>query len=124
MFYGNSHTATHRLIPKKRALAKSQPLPNLSPGRLLKNSLKEGVPCGIVEDRQISRMIRARHQLTTGLMFHSFSLDSRVPREHPLRTVKEHTDAILNDLSEVFERMYSTTGRPSVPPERLLKAPR
>jgi transposase len=57
-----------------------------------------------------------------GLMFHCFSLDSRVPQDHPLRTVKEHTDAILNDLSEVFERMYSTTGRPSVPPERLLKA--
>lgn len=57
-----------------------------------------------------------------GLMFHCFSLDSRVPQEHPLRIVKEYTDGSLKDLSEVFEQLCSTTGRPSVPPERLLKA--
>ena len=55
-------------------------------------------------------------------MFHCFTLDSRVPQDHPLRIVKEHTDTLLKDLSVVFEEIYSTTGRPSVSPERLLKA--
>ncbi len=57
-----------------------------------------------------------------GIMFHCFTLDSRVPQDHPLRIVKEHTDTLLKDLSVVFEEIYSTTGRPSVSPERLLKA--
>src|SRR6202165_5512788 len=46
----------------------------------------------------------------------------RVPREHPLRRVKELADAALTQLSPVFDEMYSLMGRPSIPPERLLKA--
>src|SRR6202023_606649 len=46
----------------------------------------------------------------------------RVPREHPLRRVKELADAALTQLSPVFDEMYSLRGRPSIPPERLLKA--
>ena len=46
----------------------------------------------------------------------------RVPREHPLRRVKELADAALAQLSPLFDEMYSAIGRPSIPPERLLKA--
>src|SRR6202022_1471630 len=46
----------------------------------------------------------------------------RVPREHPHRRVKELADAALTQLSPVFDEMYSEVGRPSIPPERLLKA--
>ena len=46
----------------------------------------------------------------------------RVPKEHPLRRVKELADAALGQLSPLFDAMYSVIGRPSLPPERLLKA--
>ena len=46
----------------------------------------------------------------------------RVPKEHPLRRVKELADAALGQLSPLFDEMYSPIGRPSLPPERLLKA--
>lgn len=45
-----------------------------------------------------------------------------VPRDHPLRRVKDMADAALATLSPVFEKMYSRVGRPSIPPEQLLKA--
>jgi len=45
-----------------------------------------------------------------------------VPGDHPLRRVKLMADAALQALSPVFDAMYSHTGRPSIPPERLLKA--
>src|SRR5881409_478705 len=46
----------------------------------------------------------------------------RVPKDHPLRIVREITDAALRRLSRDFEGLYSKVGRPSVPPERLLRA--
>ena len=49
------------------------------------------------------------------------SAESRVPQDHPLRAVKALADAALKRLSPVFDAMYADTGRPSVPPERLLK---
>jgi transposase len=45
-----------------------------------------------------------------------------VPTDHPLRPVREMTDAALRRLSACFEALYSPTGRPSVPPEKLLRA--
>src|SRR5467141_1387854 len=48
--------------------------------------------------------------------------EAQIPKEHPLRRIKQLTDAILKKLSPVFEQMYSAVGRPSIPPERLLKA--
>jgi transposase len=50
------------------------------------------------------------------------SPDQRVPREHPLRRVKTLADQALAALSPTFDEMYSKVGRPSIPPERLLKA--
>src|SRR5512141_768217 len=48
--------------------------------------------------------------------------DERVPKAHPLRRVKDMADAVLAALSPTFEKMYSRMGRPSIPPEQLLKA--
>ena len=55
-------------------------------------------------------------------MFSYFSPESRVPKEHPLRSIKAYADQLLRGLSGQFERMYASGGRPSIPPERLLKA--
>lgn len=49
-------------------------------------------------------------------------LDARVPADHPLRTIKKLADQALAALSGTFDRMYAQGGRPSIPPERLLKA--
>ena len=49
-------------------------------------------------------------------------LEERVPKDHPLRTIKAVADEALERLSAEFDRMYSKVGRASVPPERLLKA--
>lgn len=50
------------------------------------------------------------------------SAEHRIPADHPLRRIKGLADAELTRLSPVFDRMYAERGRPSVPPERLLKA--
>jgi len=55
-------------------------------------------------------------------MLSLLSPEQRVPRDHPLRRIKQLADAALQQLSPVFDQMYSAMGRPSVPPERLLKA--
>lgn len=48
--------------------------------------------------------------------------EKRVPKDHPLRRIKPFVDEILEELSPVFDGMYVNHGRPSIPPERLLKA--
>jgi transposase len=55
-------------------------------------------------------------------MFTYFSPESRVPAEHPLRTIKTYADSVLSSLNRELDELYANTGRPSIPPERLLKA--
>jgi transposase len=55
-------------------------------------------------------------------LFHVFSVEDRIRQDHPLRDIKRRVDGILAGLSPQFAKAYSQTGRPSVPPERLLKA--
>src|ERR1700720_2327569 len=50
------------------------------------------------------------------------NLEQQLPQEHPLRRIKQLAETVLQGLSASFDRMYSATGRPSIPPERLLKA--
>src|SRR6478735_130852 len=50
------------------------------------------------------------------------SAEERVPASHPLRPIRAITDAMLVQLSKAFARMYSQIGRPSIPPEKLLRA--
>jgi transposase len=56
------------------------------------------------------------------VLFHVFNVEQRIGADHPLREVKRRVDAILQTMSPVFGQAYSGTGRPSVPPERLLKS--
>ena len=55
-------------------------------------------------------------------LFRTFRVEDRIRADHPLRDVKRRTDRISASLSGKFAECYSRTGRPSVPPERLLKA--
>jgi transposase len=55
-------------------------------------------------------------------MFSYGSLNQRVPQDHPLRRVRLLADGAMEELAEAFERMYSRIGRPSVPPEQILRA--
>ena len=55
-------------------------------------------------------------------MFSVVSPEERIPADHPLRRIKALADAILAGMSGTFDAMYGKTGRPSIPPERLLKA--
>lgn len=55
-------------------------------------------------------------------LFFYFSAESRVPKDHPLRPLKGLMEECLKSLDEQFAKMYSPIGRPSIPPERLLKA--
>jgi transposase len=48
--------------------------------------------------------------------------DSRIPKDHPLRQIRRLTDAALASLSAEFDALYAEEGRPSIPPERLLRA--
>lgn len=50
------------------------------------------------------------------------SPDTLVPQRHPAREVKRLADECLRELSSVFDEMYASNGRPSIPPERLLKS--
>src|ERR1700738_1930735 len=59
-----------------------------------------------------------RDPQTTMLAF--VNPEERVPRNHPLRVIKQFADRALRELSPVFDEMYAAGGRPSIPPERLL----
>jgi transposase len=56
-----------------------------------------------------------------GEIFHTFNLQELVPDQHPLRSIKARADRILARMSRRFAKAYSPTGRPSIPPERLIK---
>jgi transposase len=59
----------------------------------------------------------------TGSLFSYVDLDARVRRDHPLRPIQEIANAALADLSAEFAALYPPRlGRPSIPPERLLRA--
>jgi transposase len=57
-----------------------------------------------------------------GRMFSYLSPEDRVPKGHPLRAVRAMVRAVLEDLHGDFSRLYSSEGRPSIPPEQLLSA--
>ena len=65
--------------------------------------------------------MRGRHEEQEVKLAH-VDIEGRVPKDHPLRTIKMVADEALKRLSTEFDRMYSSVGRASVPPERLLKA--
>jgi len=56
------------------------------------------------------------------VIFSYVRLEQRVPADHPLRAIRDLVDAALKELSRDFGRLYAREGRPSIPPERLLRA--
>ncbi|HEY0282860.1 MAG TPA: IS5 family transposase [Rhizomicrobium sp.] len=58
----------------------------------------------------------------SGSLFSYVDLEARVRRDHPLRTIREVANAALNDLSGDFGKLYTDFGRPSIAPEKLLRA--
>lgn len=55
-------------------------------------------------------------------MFSYISPEQRVPKDHPLRPIRKMVDEVLIELSPQFDSLYSKIGRPSIPPEKLLRA--
>ncbi len=55
-------------------------------------------------------------------IFSYISAERRVPKDHPLRAIRTMADTALEELSPTFERMYAVGGRPSIAPEKLLRA--
>ncbi|MFN3256330.1 MAG: transposase [Ilumatobacter sp.] len=55
-------------------------------------------------------------------MLTTLSTEDLIPVDHPIRRIRVIVDAVLAELDDVFDAMYSTSGRSSVPPESLLKA--
>src|SRR5438093_639050 len=55
-------------------------------------------------------------------MFSYVSPERRIPADHPLRPIREMTDEVLRHLSRRFAGLYAKTGRPSIAPEKLLRA--
>ena len=62
------------------------------------------------------------HDEQTTHMFSYLSPEQRVPADHPRRAVRALTDEALQTMSRRFASLYATTGRPSIPPEQLLRA--
>ena len=67
-------------------------------------------------------LIMRGHDLHQDAMFSYLSPEQRVPQDHPLRPIRRMTDQALQRLSPRFERMYADIGRPSIAPEKLLRA--
>src|SRR5437868_5452668 len=55
-------------------------------------------------------------------MFSYISAERRVPKDHPLRAIRVMVDSALRESSWRFDAVYASSGRPSIPPEKLLRA--
>lgn len=59
--------------------------------------------------------------IKTEAMFYYLSPEMMIPQDHPIRPIRKMVDEALAELSPEFDKMYSRIGRPSIPPEKLLK---
>src|SRR5437762_6680399 len=57
-----------------------------------------------------------------GAMWSYVPMEQRIPPDHPLRAMRPLVDAVLRELSPRFAELYSRVGRPSIAPEKLLRA--
>ena len=62
--------------------------------------------------------------LRSEALFSYLSCEARVPLDHPLRPIQKIVDEALGALTGEFEKLYAKLGRPSIPPEKLLRAER
>jgi len=58
----------------------------------------------------------------SGSLFSYVDIEARVPATHPVRHIRELVNGALAKLDQKFETLYSADGRPSIPPERLVRA--
>ena len=58
----------------------------------------------------------------SGALFSYVDMEARIPQSHPLRVIRELANEALVDLAGEFSALYASTGRPSIPPEKLLRA--
>ena len=65
--------------------------------------------------------MRGRNHQQSGI-FSYISAEKRVPRDHPLRAIRAMVDVALRNMGPQFDAMYAKVGRPSIPPEKLLRA--
>jgi transposase len=70
----------------------------------------------------MERTMRGGDDRSEEMMFSYLRPEQRVPKEHPLRPIREIVDRALESLSPQFAALYSHTGRPSIAPEQLLRA--
>jgi transposase len=75
----------------------------------------------VPQKTQAGSMMRGRFQ-DQGKLFSYVSPESRVPKGHPLRRIRQLVRVVLTELSPSFGRLYAREGRPSIPPEQLLSA--
>jgi transposase len=66
--------------------------------------------------------MRGENNYTQAELYSYIPIEARIPAKHPLRKIKEIVDDVPEEMSKEFDKLYSHTGRPSVPPEMLLKA--
>jgi transposase len=59
---------------------------------------------------------------TSGSLFSYVDLEARIPAKHPLRKIRQVVNEALASLDTEFEALYTDFGRPSIPPERLIRA--
>jgi transposase len=59
---------------------------------------------------------------TSGALFSYVDIEARIPARHPLRAMRRLTNAALAELDQAFSALYEACGRPSIPPERMLRA--
>jgi hypothetical protein len=57
----------------------------------------------------------------SGALFSYVDVEARIPAKHPLRTLRRLTHAALDELNARFSVLYEAVGRPSIPPEQLLR---
>ena len=74
-----------------------------------------------MEGRQGQRIMRGKPQAQPEFLT-TINLNQRVPADHPLRGIKGRVDQVLAKLSPLFDALYAEEGRPSIPPEQLLKS--
>jgi transposase len=72
-------------------------------------------------DLTLRRTMRGADKKQSSMLM-LMSPETRVPEDHPLRAIKKLADEALAKVSPVFDAMYAAGGRPSIPPERLLKS--
>src|ERR1051325_1588836 len=75
----------------------------------------------MLAERKGQRTMRGKPQAQPEFLT-TINLNQRVPVDHPLRGIKQRVDQVLVKLSPLFDALYAEEGRPSIPPEQLLKS--